>query len=293
MSSDEAGRPTQSTARHRSAAVLVPARLRRVIQQVCNLPTLLWKVPHAESFVVDRHILFRHVEQEELDLEPDQRLPATVILLPRPEGAELHEADLRAVLLKYWRRLFHARIHLLLEEQRSEKTLTAQHYRARIEQIGLAEFDEIHTVLQQEHLLKPKADDGEVYIEFAAVYLELKFFAGNLVPTYFPGIHDFERIDRLLREDLDYDALYAQTRLAEAPDPLPVSDTSSDLSHERYWAMMQEAEAGSEQRGAGGPARRTRRIAAAQVEATPRGRGRRAPDGPCKMRSTRRGQAAD
>lgn len=226
------------------AAVLVPGRvLRRVIQQVCNLPTLLWKVPHAESFVVDRHVLFRHVEQDELDLEPDQRLPATVILLPRPEGAELHEADPKSVLLRYWRRLFHARIHLRLEENQTEKGLTVQDYRRRIEQIGLAEFDEIRTVLQQEHFLRPKAEDGEVYIEFAAVYLELKFFAWNLVRIYFPGISDFERIDRILSEDLDYNALYATTRLPGAADPFVQSDTSSDLSHERYWAMMREADA--------------------------------------------------
>ena len=259
------------------AVVLVTGRvLRRVIQQVYNLPTFLWRVPHADSFVVDRHVLFRHVEQEELDLEPDQRLPATVILLPRPEGAELHDADQKAVLLRYWRRLFHARIHLALEEQRNEKALTAQHYHGRIEQIGLAEFDEIHTVLQQENLLKPKPEDGEVYIEFAAVYLELKFFAPNLVRTFFPGMQDFERIDRLLREDLDYEALYARGRaLPNAPDPQPVSDTSSDLSHERYWAMMQEAEAAGKAnnvvRAALLRSHAARIAPAAQVEATREG----------------------
>jgi hypothetical protein len=254
------------------AAVLVAGRvLRRVIQQVYNLPTFLWKVPHADSFVVDRHVLFRHVEQEELDLEPDQRLPATVILLPRPED----ESDQKGILLRYWRRLFHARVHLALEEQRNEKALPAQHYRTRIEQLGLAEFEEIHTVLQQEHFLKPKPDDGEVYIEFAAVYLELKFFAPNLLKTYFPGIQDFERIDRLLREDLDFETLYNQTRLAGASDPQPVSDTSSDLSHERYWAMMQEADAAANAnnvvRAALLRSHAARIAPAAQVEATREG----------------------
>jgi hypothetical protein len=228
------------------AAVLVHARVfKRVIQQVWNLPTLLWKVPHSGCFVVDRHILFRYVEQEELDLEPEQMLPPTVILLPRPTAEEL--ADNEANLLQtYWRRLFHANVHRALDERKAEKALTPYDFQTRIEKIGLAEFDEIRTVLQQEHFLEPRADEATAYIEFAAVYLELKFFATNLRPVYFPGLgSDFARIDRLLAEDVNYDELFSRTRLPDAAAPQTSYDMSSDLSHERYWAMIHEAEAES------------------------------------------------
>ena len=67
------------------AAVLVAPRvLERVIQQVCKLPNFIWRIPHRSCYVVDRHVLFRHVDQDDLDLEPDQLLPPTVILLARP-----------------------------------------------------------------------------------------------------------------------------------------------------------------------------------------------------------------
>ena len=51
------------------AAVLVtPAVMNRVIQQVCNLPTLVWEIPHRSQFVIDRRVLFRHVEQDDLEV---------------------------------------------------------------------------------------------------------------------------------------------------------------------------------------------------------------------------------
>src|SRR6266403_5319274 len=83
------------------AVVLVPARiLERVIQQDRDLPTLLWQVPHRHCYVVDRHVLFRHVEQDELDLEADRRLPPTVILIARPAAESLSAEERDDVLLK-------------------------------------------------------------------------------------------------------------------------------------------------------------------------------------------------
>src|SRR6267378_2122301 len=95
------------------AAVLVSQRvLERLIQQERKLPTFLWAVPHRKCYVLDRHILFRHVDQDELDLEPDRLLPPTVILLARPSPEELQNTKPEDILLKYWRRLFHANIHV-------------------------------------------------------------------------------------------------------------------------------------------------------------------------------------
>src|SRR3954465_12057608 len=86
------------------AAVLVAPRvLERVIQQACKLPNLTWKVPHRDCYVVARHVLFRYVDQDDLDLEPDQLLPPTVVLLARPPAELLGGADPGPLLLTYWR----------------------------------------------------------------------------------------------------------------------------------------------------------------------------------------------
>ena len=44
----------------------------------------------------------------------------------------------------------------------------------RIHRIGETEFDEIRLVLRQDELLLPPHDDRETYVEFAALWLELR-----------------------------------------------------------------------------------------------------------------------
>src|SRR5262249_44298839 len=133
------------------AAVLVSPRvLERVVQEVCNLRGFVWVVPHRKSYVVDRHVLFRHVEQDDLMLQSHQLLPPTVILLARPGAEDMngevfdHRSENDAVtgqlLLKYWRRLFHANVHLVLEDRWREGLLPDAVIRERIEAIGRTEF---------------------------------------------------------------------------------------------------------------------------------------------------------
>ncbi len=225
------------------AAILVsPSVLHRVIQQECQLPTLLLEVPHRKGYVVDRHVLFRHIEQDELDLEPDRLLPSTVVLLAQPSPETLTATKRDAMLLEYWRRLFHAKVHLTLEKQLREGTLTREAVRERIEQIGQTEFAEIRLVLGQDRLLLPPVTDERVYVEFAAVFLELRFFAANLLPIYFPAILDFEKVYLLLARDLDPFDLFARTRLAGAPDPVVRTDKRSDESNDYYWRLIRTAE---------------------------------------------------
>jgi hypothetical protein len=225
------------------AAVLVAPRvLERVIRQACQLPNFVWTIPHKACYVVDRHILFRHVDQDDLDLQPDQLLPPTVILLTRPPAERLHGTDDSTLLLRYWRLLFHATVHLTLESRCKEGSLSLGDVRGRIERIGPVEFEEIRNVLVQESYLLPDASEQAFYIEFAAVYLELHYFAANLLPSYFPAIRDFEAIRRLLVQDLDPDALFRLTRLPGAPAPVLPEDTRSDEAHFYYWKLMHSAE---------------------------------------------------
>src|SRR5260370_16857902 len=89
------------------AAVLVSHRLlARIIQEVHHLPNQFLRVPHHRSFVIDRQVLFRHVEQDELDLDPDRLLPPTVILLVRPSPDEANLPARSPTLPNYSQRPF-------------------------------------------------------------------------------------------------------------------------------------------------------------------------------------------
>jgi hypothetical protein len=224
------------------ATVLVsPRLLTRIIREVRNLPNQVIKIPHRKSFIIDRRVLFRHVDQDDLDLESDRLLPPTVILMARPSVEKRKYLEPGPTLLKYWAMLFHASVHLVLQEKMAEGQMQLDDVRARIEQIGPTQFEEIRTVLQQEGYLFSGADDREVYAEFAAVYLELRYFSMNLCPVYFPAIRDFERINQLLAQDVNADALFARTRLAGAPDPVLRTDPRSDESHDDYWYLVRRA----------------------------------------------------
>src|SRR5262245_50593179 len=153
------------------AAVLVSARiLERVIREDYRLPNMHWNIPHYKSFVCDRQQLFRHAEQADLELESDQLLPDTVILLVRPDAEEMSNLERTRLLLKYWRRLFHSRVHVALGNLHADGRLDDLALRERIETIGRTEFEEVREVLDEDHWLPPEASDREVYIEFAAVY---------------------------------------------------------------------------------------------------------------------------
>jgi hypothetical protein len=228
------------------AAVLVPPRvLERLIQAQYQLSNLFEPVPHRKCYVVDRPTLYRHVEQDELDLEPDRLLPSPVILLARPSPNTLATEESETILLAFWRRLFHAGIDRALQERVSEGRLTPALVRARIDDIGPSTFAEIRMVLDQEKCLLPsgaEADETAAYIEFAAVYLELRYFAANLLPIYFPGLTDRAKIDALLARDVDADDLFVRTRLTDAPQPVVRTDTSSDESHDYYRRLMVSAD---------------------------------------------------
>src|SRR5262249_53201487 len=117
--------------------------------------------------------------------------------------------------------------------------------RQRVAEIGASEFEEIRMVLDQDHYLLDPTDDRHAYIEFAAVYLELRHFGANQLPVCFPGISDFDRIDQLLSKDVDAAALFTKTRLPGAPDPVFIADNSSDESHDYYYRLLKNADRAS------------------------------------------------
>src|SRR2546421_11305388 len=116
----------QAVGRTDPAAVLVSPRvLRRILQEEYKVPYLLVQAPHERCYFFDRQVLFRHVEQDELDLEQDRLLPPTVVLLIRPTAEQIQDMGRDAVLLRYWRLLFHVHVHLALQQSIQDGRLTA------------------------------------------------------------------------------------------------------------------------------------------------------------------------
>ncbi|HEX7839039.1 MAG TPA: hypothetical protein VF469_16285, partial [Kofleriaceae bacterium] len=159
----------------RAAAVLLEDRVvRRVIKQHRRLPGIGLQVPHARCYALPRADLEQLVDRDELAADP-AALPAGVVIFGGSRTALV--AGDPAELSHAWRAIFHARIHQALDAHVAGGALTAASIRARIHQIGQTEFDEIRAVLRQEDLLLPPADDTAAYIEFVALYLELRAFA--------------------------------------------------------------------------------------------------------------------
>jgi hypothetical protein len=206
------------------AALLVPNRiLRRVIKRDRKPAVFGLQVPHRKSHVIARDRLLRFVDRDEIGLPADADLPPVLFLIGRPDPDRLARLPRSQSLIRYWQLLFHCRVHAAFNQLVADGKLTEVDVRRRIHQIGHAEFTEIRQVLRQEKFLLPPPGDLTAYGEFAAVYLELRHFAPNTLPCYFPAIDDFERVDAALAQDLDAENLFASTRLAGAPDPVLAS----------------------------------------------------------------------
>lgn len=201
-------------------AFLVPPRIvRRVLRHDRQLGESGLRLPHRKTFFVKRESLLAVVEPAELGLASVDEVPEMAILLARPEPEQLSATTRPRVLLKYWRLLFHGRVHVEMEKLIADQRLSPTDVRRRIADIGPVEFEDIRKMLKQENLLLPPVDETSIYIEFAAVYLELKYFAPRLLGDYFPSIRDWGRIDKLLAADFNGAKWFEGTRLPGAPEP--------------------------------------------------------------------------
>jgi len=211
------------------AAFPVASRIvRRVIRHEIDLPTLSTRVPHRKSFNISAERARQIVMNDELGLDPAAALPETVILLARPEEHEL-EAMTAPALREHLRRLhFHARVHVALDERRADGQLDERSVRDRIDRIGYTAFDEIRSVLGHEAYLLPPVSTVSEYVEFAAVFLELRYFAPDVLASYFPSLDDIDRVEEILAEDVDADAILQMTADLASDDPArPVPRSSA------------------------------------------------------------------
>ncbi len=168
------------------ARFILPRILRRVIKQDRGLTGFAFRVPHRKTYIIDQHNLLSIVEPEEIGLNPDEILPDKFILLAQPNPQKLQEMPAGTALVQCWRMLFHARVHIAIQQSIAEGKLHQSALRRRIHQLGEVEFDEIRAVLGQEGYLFTPRDDLSVYEEFAAVFWELRYFAPRPCRIFFP-----------------------------------------------------------------------------------------------------------
>ncbi len=251
------------------AALLVSPRiLRRVIKIDADIGGIGLRVPHRKTYVISRQRLLEIVDRSELDVMPSAELPDTVILIGRPNTEALDELPPETALTKFWRQLFHARVHLAFERLIAAGKLGPNEVANRIAAIGKTEFDEVRLVLRQEEYLLPPKDDVSTYVEFAAVYLELRYFAPSTLPSYFPAIEDPYYVHDVLNRDFNSWETLMATRLPGAPMP----NWREDASHNEpltFVDPVHEVHAGPRQTVAG---RRSDRTASALLSRADRAR---------------------
>ena len=229
------------------AAFLVQPRvLRRVIKQEWELPALTAQVPHRKSRIVSRNTVIRHVDWDELGLEDNAELPDRAFLIARPDEKHLESMSLGQLKLRVWRLLFHSKIHDAFDQLQRDGILSAADFRQRIDQIGQVEFDEIFSVLKRENFIPADTSPAHAFVEFAAVYCEIKYFAPHCLGSYFPSFSDFKAVDRLLKRDVEIGELFHSTRLDGSPDPeTPNRDDVEDETDEELETLTGRGTASS------------------------------------------------
>ena len=210
-------------------AFVVPARIvRRAIKHDRELPAMMVRVPHRWSFAVASARALEVIDRAELGLTPGEAVPATIILLAAPEPEDLAGRTHAEIFRDGWRALFHARVHVALGRKIAAGKLTVTDLRGRILALGREVFEEARSVLRQEEHLLPPRDDLGIYVEFAAVYLELREFDAALLAATFPAIRNRGAVDAVLAVDVDAPTLMIATRLPGATRPTAPRVPSDD-----------------------------------------------------------------
>ena len=223
------------------AAFLVEPRvIRRVIRERFGFAQLSASIPHVESQIVPLEDVESLVHPDELGLETFSDLPAVCLLICQPDEDEMQHWPMQELLLQVWRRLFHAQIDRELV-QRLSTSLDRANVQERIAGIGQVEFDEAHFVLRSEIRLVDPESRIEAWRELVASYLEMKYFAPDLLAVWFPSIAGRTEIDEVLVRDVSAEEILNRTQLygATKPDLTPhaVRDEMRLVNTRRDWSM--------------------------------------------------------
>jgi hypothetical protein len=200
--------------------VLVPARvLRRVIRGSLGIRGFFRHAPRWDGLAIATTTALLYADRDELGLTQPDLQPDHLILVAEPEEDGIEDSPGDDLALRYWRTLFHARVHLALEGIHGDGA-TDRALADRIEAIGRLEFNEARSVLVEDSYLTMPTDDRSSFVKFAANYLEGYFFRPDCLRHTFPAIRDHEAAFEILSADLDPPALFEATRLTWTPgDP--------------------------------------------------------------------------
>ncbi|MHB8865239.1 MAG: hypothetical protein ACYC6N_22910, partial [Pirellulaceae bacterium] len=202
--------------------VVEPRVLRRVIRldgRVQGFPQLLSR---RETYPIERNRLLALVDPSELGVASPGSLPDRLVLLGKSENVGSDEERSPESFVQCLARpLFHACLHLELEKHFAHEPTSERMAAERRRQLGETEFAEIHAVLLQDDRLFPASSDVEVYVEFAAWYLELSHYAPETLSCHFPGVRDWHLVDGIVRQDIDDQALLERWPIRLREDTRP------------------------------------------------------------------------
>lgn len=178
--------------------------LQRVIRRHFDLSAGA-KAPHAFVFELPSRLIKELVGDAGIGAEVQ-----SIILLPLPADDAPISAD--SFILGCWRALFHAAIDRAIDQKGGMIPDDRQLFNATV-------LHEIRNVLEGERRLALPDDERILFREFAALFLELRYFAPQQLAIYFPGFLDPEVVVRHLERLVDAQALFDATRPQGTPHP--------------------------------------------------------------------------
>jgi hypothetical protein len=192
------------------AAVFVEPRiLKRAIRLDRNVAVYRLLVSHRTSYIIERERLQALIEPHELGAIDFSHLPHRVLLIARWEDDDFGERDGgQARTERFIRRLYFALVHWQLYQDFAERPKADELAAERRAMIGETEFAEIRSVLINDGYLFTPATDLDVYLEFAAHCMELRYFAPHEVAWYFPAISDWQKVKAIVDQDADQKHVY-------------------------------------------------------------------------------------
>ncbi len=202
-----------------------PRILRRVIRSLTGAVSPWSRTPHNRVIVIDQLTLTTQMIPAEVGLtgvgwHGVPKIPHRMILLVQPERDRRRKESPCQTLLAYWRWLFHAKLHLAIEES----LLSNEWFSEQLQRLGPTVLEEAAVVLDEENeLLFPRQKES-ILQELLIVGTELLEFDPALFSVYFPSLNledDFRSISRTVFGDREQ----LEQRLVESRPATPLFAT--------------------------------------------------------------------
>ncbi len=229
LNGDTTSQLRQAVRQADSGTYLVEPRvIRRLVRELYGFARLSPRVPHTEVRVVPAADIRHLTHPDELGIETFDALPDPVVVIALPEEHEITERSTQDQMVLVWRRLFHGAIDRAIRDRIDTQQLTRAQVQAHIDSIGQVEFDEAHAVLASEQRLIHPESRIEAFSEFIAIWWELRAFAPDLIPTWFPSLASRHQDELIPDIGIDPNLLYVASRLVGAPEPGTTSQVVLD-----------------------------------------------------------------